>query len=120
LGNLNIIRKKTKKNYEKLIIKSFLYYRLLWRLQKALIIWGTNLTSSVGYGRYTKQVSNIIILAPYQYSVIVGLLLSDGWIIFGSKTSKNARLGFKQSLDKSAYILFVFNILSHYYASYPH
>lgn len=40
-------------------------------------------------------------LAPYQYSVIIGLILSDGWI---SQTSKNARLGFKQSLDKFAYI----------------
>jgi len=58
-------------------------------------------------------------LAPYQYSVIIGLLLSDGWVTFASKTSKNARLGFKQSLDKYAYVLFVFNILSHYCNSIP-
>jgi hypothetical protein len=43
-------------------------------------------------------------LAPYQYSVEIGLLLSDGWITFASKTNKNARLGFKQSLARSYYV----------------
>ena len=47
------------------------------------------------------------------------MILSDGWLIFGSKTSKNARLGFKQSVDNSAYVLFVFNLLSHYCSSSP-
>ena len=58
-------------------------------------------------------------LAPYQYSVIIGLMLSDGWITFGSKTSKNARLGFKQSANHASYVFFVFNILSHYCNSIP-
>jgi hypothetical protein len=62
----------------------------------------------------------MIVLAPYQYSIIIGLILSDGWIIFGSKTHKNARFGFKQSLAHSIYVLFVFNILSHYCSSSPH
>ena len=52
-------------------------------------------------------------------SVIIGLLLSDGWLTFASKTNKNARLGFKQSLSRSAYVWFVFNILSHYCSSSP-
>jgi hypothetical protein len=56
----------------------------------------------------------IVKLASYQHSVIIGLLLSDGWLTFSSKASKNARLGFLQSLAKVRYILFVFNILSHY------
>ena len=60
-------------------------------------------------------------LAPYQYSVIIGLLLSDGWLIFASKThKKKARLGFKQSLAHSQYVVFVFNILSHYCSSSPY
>jgi hypothetical protein len=33
---------------------------------------------TVGAGRFTKQVSDMIKLPLYQYSVIVGLLLSDG------------------------------------------
>lgn len=58
-------------------------------------------------------------LALYQYGVIIGLMLSDGWITFSSKHSKNARIGFKQSVDRASYVLFVFNILSHYCGSSP-
>ena len=39
-----------------------------------------------------------MIKLPYdQFSVIIGLLVSDGWLIIASKTSKNALLGFGQS-----------------------
>jgi hypothetical protein len=61
----------------------------------------------------------MIKLAPFQKSVLIGLLLSDGWLTFASKTNKNARLGFKQSLYHSEYVWFVFNLLSHYCSSYP-
>lgn len=84
-----------------------------------IVVWGKNLSSSVGLGRYTKQVSNMIRIPAYQQSVITGLILSDGWLIFASKTSKSARLGFKQSLSNSAYFLFVFSLLSPYYSSIP-
>jgi hypothetical protein len=86
---------------------------------KALVIWGTNLTSLVGCGRLTKQVSEMIKLPNYQKSIIIGLLLSDGWLTIATKTSKNARLGFKQSIANSNYLYFVFNKLSHYCSSYP-
>ena len=78
----------------------------------SLVIWGTNLTSLVGIGRITKQESNMIKFPYSQKGVIIGLLLSDGWLIFASKTNKNARLGFKQSLNRASYVLFVFNLLS--------
>ena len=42
--------------------------------------------------------------------------MSDGWLIIASN---NARLGLKQSLSHSEYVLFVFNILSHYCSSSP-
>jgi hypothetical protein len=42
-------------------------------------------------------------LAPYQYSVIIGLLLSDGGLRFASKTHKNALLGFGQSTIHGEY-----------------
>ena len=58
-------------------------------------------------------------IPPYQFSVIIGLLLSDGWLTIASATNKNARLGFKQSLAKGDYVWFVFNELSHYCSSYP-
>jgi len=85
--------------------------------KKALVIWGTNLTSTVGIKFSLKQLA-IVRLAPYQYSVIIGLLLSDGWLII-AKNRKNARLGFAQSAAHAGYFWFVFFILSHYCSSYP-
>lgn len=84
-----------------------------------LVVWGTNLPSLVGIGRHTKQEREMIKLPPFQYSVIIGLLLSDGWLIFPNTTHKNARLGLAQSLDHSDYIWFVFSILSHYCNIFP-
>lgn len=86
----------------------------------SLVVWGTNLGSTAKSGRLTKQVRDIIMLPFYQKSVIVGLSLSDGWLSFLSVTNKNARLGFKQSLDKFEYVWFVwFNCLNHYCERYP-
>jgi hypothetical protein len=51
----------------------------------SLVIWGSNLTSSIGLGCFTKQVSNMVQLPPFQYSVIIGFILSDGWLTFASK-----------------------------------
>lgn len=73
----------------------------------------------VGKGRLTKQESNMVKFPPYQFSVIIGLLLSDGWLIIPVVTRKNARLGFSQYLSHSAYVWFVFCILSHYCSNYP-
>ena len=50
---------------------------------------------------------------PYQKGIIIGLILYDGLLLFASKTSKNALLGFKQSLSHPEYVWFVFNLLSH-------
>jgi len=86
--------------------------------QKALVIWGTNLTSTVGV-KFTRTQLAMVRLAPSQYSVIIGLLLSDGWLTFASKTNKNARLGFAQSGDHAVYFWFVFLSLSHFCSSYP-
>ena len=43
-----------------------------------IVVWGQNLDSSVGLGRYTKQESNMIFIPSYQQSIITGLMLSDG------------------------------------------
>ena len=77
----------------------------------SLVVWGENLPSTVGTGRFTKKEREMIKLPPYQKSVIVGLIFSDGWLRFPSKTSKSANLGFMQSLAHSDYIWFVFSIL---------
>lgn len=91
--------------------------------QKALVIFGTNLKgrSPRPFGargeKFSKKELAMVKLTPYTRDVIVGLLLSDGWLTFAASRSVSARLGFKQSLSNSEYVLFVFNILSHYCSS---
>jgi hypothetical protein len=82
-------------------------------------VWGINLTSQVGTGRFRKQVSNMIALPSYPKSVIIGLLLSDGWLTIPVKNRKFARLGFKHSVSRATYLWFLFNRLSHYCSSDP-
>lgn len=72
-----------------------------------LVLWGSNLESQVGKGRFLKNVYNRIYLPSYQYSIIAGLILSDGWLSIPNKHSINARLGFKQSLNHFDYVFFV-------------
>lgn len=86
----------------------------------SLVVWGTNLTSTVGTGRFTKQITHMINLPFYHFSVMVGLVLSDGWLTIPRPDRKNARFCFLQSLDKAYYVWFVFNILSHYCSRYPY
>lgn len=55
---------------------------------KDMSLWGTNLGSTTKYGRLTKVVRNMIKLPSYQKSVIVGLLLSDGWLSLSASNSE--------------------------------
>jgi hypothetical protein len=84
----------------------------------SLVVWGTNLTSTVG-SKFTRTQLAMVCLATYQHSVIIGLLLSDGWLVLASKTNKNVRLGFLQGGVNGKYFWFVFLSLSHYCSSYP-
>lgn len=87
---------------------------------KELVTWGSNLASGVSNKRMTSELSKMYDNIPYPViSIIHGLLLSDAWLTFSSKASKNARLGFSQSLAKFAYLWSVFNSLSPYCGSYP-
>lgn len=83
-----------------------------------IVLWGSNLGLTLG-GRLTKIQSNMIKIPPYLQSVMIGLILSDGWMQFPSD-SKNARLCFKQSIKNSSYVWSVFFLLSHYCSSFPH
>ena len=83
--------------------------------ENSIVIWGTDLQSTVGI-KFTLKQLEMVQLAPYEYSVIIGLLLSDGWLV---KRSKNVPLGFAQSASHSEYFWFVFCSLSHYCSSFP-
>lgn len=81
--------------------------------------FGINLNSTVGYGKYPKIIQNNVRINKYHMDVIVGILLSDGWLHLPNKYTKNCFLGLEQSLDKSDYLLFVFFELSHFCSTYP-
>jgi LAGLIDADG DNA endonuclease family len=61
----------------------------------------------------------MIQLPPYQKSIIIGLILSDGWLGFTHPANKNAHLELNQSISHSKYVWFVFFLLAHYCSSYP-
>lgn len=84
-----------------------------------IVVWGTNLSSNVGYPKFTKNVSIMVVLPPKIEEILTGLLLSDAWILFPTKSSKNACIGFAQSLAHLEYCLSVHNALSHYCSNYP-
>ena len=83
-----------------------------------IVIWGINMESGIAYGRLNKQVLDMYKFNSFQFSVIIGLLLSDAWIIY-SKRSVNPRLGFKQSLNKFNYFFKIYSILSPFCSSLP-
>lgn len=85
---------------------------------KELVLFGSNISSTVNYPRYTSIIRYMVKIPLHLNSLIVGILISDGWLQI-NKTG-NARLGFKQSIDKFEYFFFVFNQLSHFISAYPY
>jgi hypothetical protein len=57
-------------------------------------------------------------LPPFEYSIVIGLILSDGHLQKG-KLSKNARLIFSQSTKHIKLALWIYSILAHYCQSFP-
>ena len=90
-------------------------------VSKEIVVWGTNF--ELGIGRpisSPKYLSHLYTLTPYQFSVIIGLMLSDGWTNIG-KTSRNinARFGLKQSIKHFPFLWKVFLILGNLCGSTP-
>ena len=86
-----------------------------------IIVWGSKLDSGLGGPlKLEGHVPMLYSLPPYINSVIIGLLLGDGWLhIDKSNRSKNARFGFKQGLINIKFILFVFNFCLHFVGLCP-
>jgi len=65
-----------------------------------LVVWGQNLESGLGTKKLLNKLqSQMYELTPPALSVVVALLLSDGWLSL-PKTMVNARFGFEQSFSK--------------------
>lgn len=92
---------------------------------KALVVFGSNLSSTVGYPPYTSIVRHMVKFPDiatvgrfYELeSILVGILISDGWM--GISKSGNTRFFFKQSLDRIEYFLDVYSKFAHYCSNYP-
>lgn len=85
---------------------------------KSLVPYGTNLGSTINIGRLSKTIRELTFLPPNLYSIIVGMLLSDGWLE-KENLNANTRFRFKQSFTKYDYIINSFFLLSHYCSSIP-
>jgi len=79
---------------------------------KAIVPYGTNLSSTVGSPRFTALDRKSIKIPNNLLSIFIGIIISDANI---SKSNKaDARLLFKQSIKHKEYFYFVFFKLSHY------
>lgn len=83
-----------------------------------LVPFATNISSTVNYPRYTIIVRHMVKLPLNVTDVLIGLLLSDGWMQ-KQNVGGDSRFSIKQSLQHFDYFWSVFMILNHYCSSYP-
>ena len=107
---------------------------------KSLVIYGSNLKSAVNLPKFTSIVSYMVNIPNNILFPLVGLMISDGYIEYKSRRTLNSiniknikvktnenklysrincRFRFKQSIEHSEYLFYVFNIISPYCISYP-
>jgi hypothetical protein len=83
----------------------------------SLVVYGSNLLSTVGYPKITSILRYTVGIPTNLYSVLVGILISDAWL--QNNKSGNSRLAFKQSLSHFKYFYFIFTKFSHYCSAPP-
>lgn len=85
---------------------------------KAIVPYGTNLSSTVGSPRFTALERKSIKIPNQLLSVFIGIIISDANI---SKPNKSdARIVFKQTIKHKEYFYSVFVKLSHYCSKGPY
>jgi LAGLIDADG DNA endonuclease family len=84
---------------------------------KSIVVWSSNLQSTVNYPKFTSIVRYMVKIPVNLRSMIYGLLISDAWATINK--AGNSRFCFKQSISNSLFVLFVFNRLNHFCSDYP-
>lgn len=84
----------------------------------ALVVYGSNLSSTVGFS-ISKKVRMNTALPFHIEQILTGLLLSDGYLRY-NKGCQNASFKFAQSVKNLPYFVEVFSLLSHYCSSMPY
>jgi hypothetical protein len=95
-----------------------LMYNTVSSGETGLVLYGSNLSSTVGSPRYTYNERALIKIPLNKRSIFVGILISDATIQRLNKGG-GARLQFKQKYGQFEYLYFVFFQLSHYCSRGP-
>lgn len=85
---------------------------------KAIVPYGTNLSSTVGYPRFTALERKSIKIHNNLRSILIGIIISDANISRPNKS--DARIVFKQTIKHLEYLYSVFFKLSHYCCKGPY
>jgi hypothetical protein len=91
--------------------------RTLTREKFSLVLYGSNISSTVGSARFNAIERASIKIPANKMSVFIGIILSDATI---QKGTGDARLQFKQSYSQFEYFYGVFFKLSHYCSKGPY
>ncbi|CCA78120.1 related to LAGLIDADG endonuclease (mitochondrion) [Serendipita indica DSM 11827] len=84
---------------------------------QAIVVWGSSMGSSFGQRYLSPIVRSMYELTIFIRSIIIGLILSDGW--FNLRDGRlNPSIGFEQSIKHFAYFWYVFNILKPYLSNW--
>ena len=84
----------------------------------SLVLYGTNLSSTVGYLKFSYYERNFIQIPFNKRSIFIGILLSDASLQKINKEG-DARLQFKQKYSQFEYLYSVFFQLCHYCSKGP-
>ena len=91
---------------------------LIYTSPKALVLYGTNLSSTIGYPRYTALERKSFRIPNSIFPVFIGIIFSDAHI--SRSYLADARLQFKQTIKHINYFYFVFFKLNHYCSKPPY
>jgi hypothetical protein len=85
-----------------------------------LVKYGSNNSTWISYMKLNNLTKNYLVFTERTQSVLIGLMLSDGFIGKLNNRSKNCRFRLTQSLDHIDFIYFSFKELAIYCSSLPY